>query len=56
MRDKSVKVLYQDNLPKFLKSAVQMNSTALEAMANQIKDSIEYMESIEFEEIQRIIS
>lgn len=55
MRDNSVKVLYQDNLPKFLKSAVQTNSTALEAMANQIKDSIEYMESIEFEEIQRTI-
>ena len=44
MRDNTIKKLAGDNLPKFLKSAVQTNKTALEVMVSHIRDSISELE------------
>lgn len=55
MRDNTVKSLQDNNLPKFLKSTIQTNKTALEVMANQIKDTISELSSQELGKIRGVI-
>ena len=49
MKDSGVKALYGDNLPKFLKSAVQTNTAALEIMLSQINNGIDDYSSIDLQ-------